>query len=524
MSWQPSPLCISFGLSPLLLGVTKSPRYCDQDTAVGSPLWVSPTHLIEESIDLHCKSVHLRNIANSSRVELANDILWSFQAANHRWLVLVLLHMQGHFMTIERVTNSQPVESRVELPFSHPPDYGVMHMVFAPYNPNELVVGLEKANVAGRVMFIVLDIEKTQSTGAACVLTNLCYDFVVARFFVIRLSTWTMDWTPCPLIVTFGISPLLLGVTRSPRLLRQESPGLPLWVSPNHQIEESINPATSLMSLYLKNSAARSRVELITEIGWSFQAVNHRWLVLVRLGRKPDCPVQDDFMTIERVTDFQPVESRVELPFSHPSNYNIIRMMFTKSKPNELVVGLENARVESRVMFLVLDIEKTHSTGRTCILTNICYDFISGPLLTILPMRNRSGARSFISGVWDPRPGVHKFYNVTEGVPASLQINSSHTRLEASRISDSLFAVWLFKPTGFLSTYQVWDCSDTTAPVREVPQPEKSTLLSITAEGGFLVRVFEHHIDVVEAMTEFPVLVVEILGRQAMSIDYHDHF
>ncbi|KAH3760308.1 hypothetical protein Pelo_7863 [Pelomyxa schiedti] len=170
--------------------------------------------------------------------------------------------------------------------------------------------------------------------------------------------------------------------------------------------------------------------------------------------------------------------------------------------------------------------EKTQSTGAACVLTNLCYDFVVGSPVTILPLRNRSGARSLICGLQSAMPGHLDLYNVTEGVPCvpSSQRIGSTPQMEPSRISDSMFLTWLPGPNGFRAKYQVWDCSDTRAPLREVVQPQGICLFSIIAEGGFLVRVFEHHIDVVEAMTEFPLLVMEVPERQVMNVVYHVHF
>ncbi|KAH3722896.1 hypothetical protein Pelo_18400 [Pelomyxa schiedti] len=234
-----------------------------------------------------------------------------------------------------------------------------------------------------------------------CVITpRIVWDMVMdtRRRFVVaaqiadpRGSEKTSHW-----IVSFGVSPLVLGITDAPTVMPD-----PLgydasinfqWVGSTKRLERNYR---------LHDLATGEYVPVVLQDRLDGNsprcAVNHKWFAASNYSRAEGGVLE---ILISKVGDPRPADTCVGVKLTHSSqDYNFRVLFFNKSSPNELVVVLHKRIAQKNSAFLVIDAEMTFSSKSLYVLSEMAPVVVeSSSYLTMntIVVTKRDGSRSFV--------------------------------------------------------------------------------------------------------------------------------
>ncbi|KAH3732629.1 hypothetical protein Pelo_16540 [Pelomyxa schiedti] len=318
-----------------------------------------------------------------------------------------------------------------------------------------------------------------------------------------RGSEKTSHW-----IVSFGVSPLVLGITDDPTVMPD-----PLgydasinfqWVGSMRRLERNYRLHDLVTGEYVP-LVLQGRLDG-NSLGCT---VNHKWFAAS--NSRAEGGVLE--ILISKVGDPQPADTCVGVKLNHSSeNFNFKVLFFNKSSPNELVVVLHKRTAHKNSAFLVIDAEMTFSSKSLSVLSEMAPVVVeSSSYLTMnaVVVTKRDGSRSFVEkGVMS-----HFRYHCIEfpeNCSTAVALPQTENVTKVSQLSSSLFAVSFSSGNKLCD---IWDCNDSTKPLVSVPATQsqsRNQCVNAEAEAGMLFSLEGNELRVIEPLSGFTVLHVTL--------------
>ncbi|KAH3761969.1 hypothetical protein Pelo_6192 [Pelomyxa schiedti] len=301
---------------------------------------------------------------------------------------------------------------------------------------------------------------------------------------------------------SFGVSPLLLGITRPPRSQNTSH-------FPDSECVQWLDETRLLDSGFGLRKVGSAEVISVIDCDLVHSpATNSRWIAYCEAFQNMGGRAMKLAISNLMHPDPEGTKLSLLLPTCPPVGARL-EMSFPRLLQNELVIVYSKDEAGQSFTFLVIDVEKTYTSKSLCILseTNCQFPEKQHIRATVL-MTKKSGARSFIVlGIYMP-PFRFNLIEVEELSGRVKDISQSDMQ-EVSPISLSQFSVSYAQGPKLCD---VWDCNDTTKPVKIfLATPESSDhpvrmLRKSLAEDGFIFTLEFNELKVIEAASGFTVM------------------
>ncbi|KAH3762151.1 hypothetical protein Pelo_6008 [Pelomyxa schiedti] len=282
---------------------------------------------------------------------------------------------------------------------------------------------------------------------------------------------------------TFGISSALGSVSRGIRSYStwriSQVRGCSVLTSflPHCLVVTEVGNTRSLMSL---NLATRQRRLLATEDKYrkkiTGSAGNHKWWLRCN---------GDGVLTVVRMTGVDVSNVHCGGIFCPDDGTQCVFICFNKSLPDEAAILVVPPYGRNSPVILVIDVNQTYSSKNLTVLSSttlMCNTVQASSITSGISMMKFNGQRVFFveAGFSDKGKYVHE---INES--GTIQRISQNTK-ELAQLSYSLFCI----SKGDDPTIEIWDCNNTAAPMRVLPESH-----FVIAESGFL---FHNHCKIID--------------------------
>ncbi|KAH3723128.1 hypothetical protein Pelo_18167 [Pelomyxa schiedti] len=328
------------------------------------------------------------------------------------------------------------------------------------------------------------------------------------------------DGLPC-ITLSFGVSPVTLGVTYGPReLMSCEGTEVHKWAAPDLCVALVTEGAIS--SLVLLAPPALRQVGCIASglRGCSY-AANGKWLVLL----EPLLGVAVNSLTLKNMrcgTDSGVASAYsgvVPFPLRPADSVRDDIVMNPANADEALIMSV----APSGVSFVLVDVALSSSSHKLAVL---CSTRCSIPVVVTVPVaitRKRTGEFVFIVTAQIFTPPYTCAYWVEASTGCSKLMTSKCT--EVSQVSSSRFGLWFSSKDS--SVFELWDCDNPGNPLRIVDYMYLNNSAQVVCGGGFLFALSGNKMTVIEGASGVVVLTVQTpfnIESQDWSADYPAKF
>ncbi|KAH3759903.1 hypothetical protein Pelo_8281 [Pelomyxa schiedti] len=297
-------------------------------------------------------------------------------------------------------------------------------------------------------------------------------------------------------LVTFGISPVLLGVTHDPAVVPQVN-FFEALVGCDRVLKISERGDLVLFD----RDCGTTRV-VLRGADWGSRGYlphgvsnNERWLMWRTEGK---------IVVFDLCCD-EPRESRVTVSDTFPKREP--HFIWSKYILDEVVLIVTD-HAEGSTKFVSVDVERTFTEKRLCVLS-----------VTSVPIEDVSGLYDFYHGTLHMKGSgvecvvVNNGYGVVHvalpgGKPQYLRMEPP----SLSQLNRHQFCIQSF-PRGRPPLFEVWDCRNVTAPLSSIETPED---FSVFGGSGFLFSTTKGTLTVTEASSGFLVLTLSFSVQHVM--------
>ncbi|KAH3757741.1 alkaline phosphatase family protein [Pelomyxa schiedti] len=307
--------------------------------------------------------------------------------------------------------------------------------------------------------------------------------------------------------VSFGVSPIMVGVTHAPAVIRGPEDYDFQWLRPGVCLLHKADKELFSTSLYLTTSMNDHEeiVRVASNLTFSHHGANGKWLVVCEL-----------FSAVEQRVTVTDIQQRVQVRNQEQWAAPVVALLRAGGCQGAYQVVMNPANVDEALLwgvlgdvthFALLDVSQTHSTKTLVVLSSTQCAFPPRRVCDgeAIIMRRSSGEVLYVVQVSQFGGYGGLLFLVESATGTTTKIPEA---LALSQVSASLFCVC----SGF--TYQLWDCNDTAHPLRTLcitGDGDFSSIKQVVGGSGFLfVLRYGNKVTVLEALSGITVLTFDL--------------